>query len=100
MTSYWPTTLFQKILKIQQGQPRGVNSVGNPRKHQRVICLIECADVQQNAEVALLGQAHRGNPCYGLQGFPTELTPRVIPCCIVRVLEECKVPAFASVLVA
>ncbi len=25
------------------------------------------------------------------QGFPTELTPRVIPCCIVRILEECMV---------
>ncbi len=32
---------------------------------------------------------HRGNPCYDLQGFPTELTPRVIPCCIVRIFEEC-----------
>ncbi len=29
------------------------------------------------------------NSCYDLQGFPTELTPRVIPCCIVRILEEC-----------
>ncbi len=34
-------------------------------------------------------QFGRGNPCSGLQGFPTELTPRVIPCCIVRILEEC-----------
>ncbi len=25
----------------------------------------------------------------GLQGFPTELTPRVIPYCIVRIFEEC-----------
>ncbi len=30
----------------------------------------------------LPGQTHRGNPFYDLQGFPTELTPRVIPCCI------------------
>ena len=35
------------------------------------------------------GQTHRGNPCNDLQGFPTELTPRVIPCCIVRIFEEC-----------
>ncbi len=27
---------------------------------------------------------------YDLQGFPTELTPRVIPCCIVRILEGCR----------
>ncbi len=38
----------------------------------------------------LSGQLHRGNPCYHLQGFPTELTPRVIRCCIIRILEECK----------
>ncbi len=31
-----------------------------------------------------------GNPCHGLQGFPMELTPRVIICCIVRILEECR----------
>ncbi len=37
----------------------------------------------------LPGQTHRGNPCYSLQDFPTELTPQVIPCCIVRILEEC-----------
>ncbi len=36
----------------------------------------------------LSGQTHQGNPCYDLQGFPTELTPRVIPRCIVRILEE------------
>ncbi len=29
------------------------------------------------------------NPSYGEQGFPMELTPRVIPCCIVRILDEC-----------
>ncbi len=29
------------------------------------------------------------NPCYDLQGFPMELTPRGIPCCIVRIFEEC-----------
>ncbi len=38
---------------------------------------------------ALPGQFGRGNPCSGLQGFPTELTPRVIPCCNVRIFEEC-----------
>ncbi len=26
--------------------------------------------------------------CYDLQGFPMELTPQVIPCCIVRIFEE------------
>ncbi len=39
---------------------------------------------------SLPGKTHQGNPCYGLQGLPPELTPRVIPCCIVRILEECK----------
>ena len=34
-------------------------------------------------------ETHRGNPCNDPQGFPTELTPRVIRCCIVRILEEC-----------
>ena len=38
----------------------------------------------------LSGQTHRGNARYDLQGFPTGLTPRVIPCCIVRILEECR----------
>ncbi len=33
----------------------------------------------------------KGNPCNDLQGFPTELTPRVIPCCIVRIFEECRI---------
>ncbi len=37
-----------------------------------------------------LSETHRGNPCYDLQGFPTELTPQVIPCCIVRIFEECR----------
>ena len=37
----------------------------------------------------LLWQIHRAKPCYGLQGFPTELTPRVMPCCINKILEEC-----------
>ena len=32
----------------------------------------------------LPGQTPRGIPCYGLQGFPTEL-----PCCIIRILGEC-----------
>ncbi len=35
-------------------------------------------------------QTHRGKPCCGLQGFPMELTTRVIPCCIVRIFEECR----------
>ncbi len=34
------------------------------------------------------GQTHRGNPCYDLQGYPTELTPGVIRCSIVRILER------------
>ncbi len=37
----------------------------------------------------------RGGPSvwgasYDLQGFPTELTSRVIPCCIIRIFEECR----------
>ena len=40
----------------------------------------------------LPGQTHRGKPCCGVQGFPMELTPRVIPCCIVRIFEECMSP--------
>ncbi len=30
-----------------------------------------------------------GNPSCVLQGFQMELTRRVIPCCIVRILEQC-----------
>ncbi len=29
------------------------------------------------------------NPVSGPRGFPTELTPRGKPCCIVRIFEEC-----------
>ena len=36
----------------------------------------------------------------GVSVFPTGLTPRVMPCCIVRILEECRgtisVPFFQS----
>ncbi len=33
-----------------------------------------------------LGQTQRGNPCYGLQGFPMELPELYL---VVRILEEC-----------
>ena len=39
---------------------------------------------------ALLRMSVRGNSCSGLQGFPTELTPRVITCWTVRIFRECR----------
>ena len=38
------------------------------------------------------------NPVSGFRGFPTELTPRGIPCCIVRIFEECSTRLTLSVL--
>ncbi len=39
------------------------------------------------------------NPVSGPRGFPTELTPRGTPCCIVRIFEECRVEAFKQLLI-
>ena len=37
------------------------------------------------------GESRYLNPVSGPRGFPTELTPRGKPCCIVRIFEECKI---------
>ncbi len=50
---------------------------------------------RQNRSLQQLAEIARANsPRESLlwsTSFPTELTPRVIPCCIVRILEECTV---------
>ncbi len=68
-----------KILTKQQGWPRGVSSVGNPRQALTGFNSGSLAKLY-------LGQFPEVNPVNACQGFPKERTPRGQPCSFVKIL--------------